>query len=374
MADTTAKVPFLDLARRFGPLRERLAARLAGVVGSGAYILGPETAAFESAFASSCARAHAAGVASGTDAIRLALEACGVGRGDEVVMPAMTCAPTAAAVLAAGATPVLVDADPQTMTMDPARAEAALTPRTKALLPVHLYGHPADLGALSDLARRKGLPLVEDCAQAHGAAWDGRPAGAWGRAAAFSFYPTKNLGALGDGGAVVTDDPALDAAVRRLRMYGYRAPDEAAHTGVNSRLDELQAAFLSECLPLLGGWNARRRALAEVYLRELAGLPLTLPSTHARARHAWHLFVVRHPDRDGLRARLEARGVGTKVHYPRPVHRQDGYREACRVGPGGLAVSDSIAATAVSLPLYPELTDAEAARVAGAVREACRAA
>lgn len=375
MAAITGKprVPFLDLGRRFGPLRGALAARLEAVVSAGAYVLGPEVAAFEAAFARSCGASRAVGVASGTDALRLALAACGVGPGDEVVTVSMTCAPTASAVLQTGAVPVLVDVDPRTLTMDPRRAEAALTARTKAIVPVHLYGQPADLGALAELARRKGLALVEDCAQAHGAAWAGRPAGSWGRAAAFSFYPTKNLGALGDGGAVVTSDPAVDSAVRRLRMYGYRAPDVAAGLGVNSRLDELQAAFLNVCLPLLPAWNARRSALAARYGAALAGSSATPPAADSAAVHAWHLYVVRHADRDGLRARLEARGVGSKVHYPVPVHRQEGYRQACRPGPGGLAATEAAVREVLSLPLYPELTDAEAAFAASAAREASAA-
>lgn len=375
MADTTGsrRVPFLDLARRFGPLRAALSSRLDAVLAGGAYVLGPEVSAFEAAFARSCGTSHAAGVASGTDALRLALTACGIGPGDEVVTVSMTCAPTASAILQSGAVPVLVDVDARTLTMDPQRAEDALTPRTKAIVPVHLYGRPADLGALAELTHRKGLALIEDCAQAHGASWAGRPAGSWGRAAAFSFYPTKNLGALGDGGAVVTSDPEVDAAVRRLRMYGYRAPDVSAGTGINSRLDELQAAFLNECLPLLPGWNERRRALAGRLLTSLAGTPLTLPDPAASAVHAWHLFVVRHADRESLRARLDSRGVGTKVHYPVPVHLQEGYRQACRVGPGGLAATEAAARAVLSLPLYPELTDEETAYVAATVREVCAA-
>lgn len=375
MADTTGRprVPFLDLGRRFGPLRDALSARLDAVLAGGAYVLGPEVSAFEAAFARSCGAAHAAGVASGTDALRLALTACGVRPGDEVVTVSMTCAPTASGVLQAGAVPVLVDVDPRTLTMDPQRAEDAVGPRTRAIVPVHLYGRPADLGALAELARRKGVALVEDCAQAHGASWAGRPAGSWGRAAAFSFYPTKNLGALGDGGAVATSDPEVDAAVRRLRMYGYRAPDVSAGTGVNSRLDELQAAFLNECLPRLPDWNARRRELAERLRAALAGAPLTLPDGPGPHVHAWHLFVVRHAAREALRARLEDLGVGTKIHYPVPVHRQEGYRQACRLGPGGLAATEAAAREVLSLPLYPELTDAEAAFVASAVLEACAA-
>ena len=375
MADITGslRVPFLDLSRRFGPLRGALVARFDDFLAGGAYVLGPEVSSFEAAFARSCGAAHAVGVASGTDALRLALIACGVRPGDEVVTVSMTCAPTASGVLQAGAVPVLVDVDPRTLTMDLQRAEDAVTPRTKAIVPVHLYGRTADLGALTDLACRKGVALVEDCAQAHGAAWAGRPAGSWGRAAAFSFYPTKNLGALGDGGAVVTSDPAVDAAVRRLRMYGYRAPDISAGIGVNSRLDELQAAFLNECLPRLSGWNSRRRELAERLRGALAAAPLTLPDDPAPNLHAWHLFVVRHASREALRSRLETLGVGTKIHYPLPVHRQEGYRQACRLGPGGLAATEVAAREVLSLPLYPELTDAEADFVASAVREACSA-
>lgn len=337
------------------------------MLAGGRFILGPRVEAFEAAFARACGTRHCVAVASGTDALWLSLRAAGVGPGDEVVTVAHTCVPTAAAILQCGAVPVLADVEPGTMTMDPVSAARAITRRTKALLPVHLYGLCADLSALKDLARAKGLPLIEDCAQAAGALYEGRPAGGHGLAGAFSFYPTKNLGALGDGGAVTTDDASFAARLRRLRFYGYEKAQVALETGHNSRLDELQAAFLSAALARLPGWIRARRAVAALY-REGFSDALACPDDAPRRRHGYHLFVARSPRRDLLRRRLAARGIETAVHYPVPVHRQRGYAKACRVGPGGLAVTERLAREIVSLPLYPELRPAEARRVVAAVR------
>lgn len=323
--------------------------------------------AFEKAFARAAGARHCVSVASGTDALWLALSAAGVGPGDEVVTVAHTCVPTAAAILQCGATPVLADVDPATMTMDPASAARAITRRTKALLPVHLYGLCADLSALKALSRSKGIPLIEDCAQAAGSSFDGRPAGSHGLAGAFSFYPTKNLGALGDGGAVTTDDSSLAARVRRLRFYGYEKAQLSRETGHNSRLDELQAGFLAVALKRLPAWTRSRREIAALY-RDGFGERLACPGDAPRRRHAYHLFVARSPRREELRRKLAARGVETAVHYPVPVHRQRGYAEACRVGPSGLAVTERLSREIVSLPLYPELRRAEAKLVVDAVR------
>ncbi|MBP7694136.1 MAG: DegT/DnrJ/EryC1/StrS family aminotransferase, partial [Anaerolineales bacterium] len=267
-----------------------------------------------------------------------------------------------------GAAPVLADIEPDYYTLDPARAAAAITPRTRAIIPVHLYGQPADLEALGVLARSAGLAVIEDCAQAHGARLAGRPAGSWGEAAAFSFYPTKNLGAVGDGGLVATQQPEIAERVRLLREYGWRERYISAVPGGNSRLDELQAAILRVKLRYLAADNGRRRALAALYDAGLAGLPLGLPRVRPGAEHVYHLYVVRSARRDALQAGLRARGVGSLVHYPVPVHLQPAYRG--RLGePGSFPEAERAAQEVLSLPLYPELTDAQAAAVVAAVRE-----
>jgi dTDP-3-amino-3,4,6-trideoxy-alpha-D-glucose transaminase len=341
-------VPFLDLSRRVAALRPELDAALAGVLDSGRFVLGERVAEFERMFAAYCGAHAAVGVASGTDAITIALQAVGVEPGDEVIVPASTCAPTVAAVEAAGAVPVLADVDPRTWTLDPASAAAAVTERTRAVVPVHLYGLCADVDALRSL----GVPIVEDAAQAHGAELRGRRAGTLGDAAAFSFYPTKNLGALGDGGAVVTDDPEVAERARALRSYGERERYASERPGWNSRLDELQAALLLAQLPHLEAWTERRRALAARYAAVVAGQHE--PDGH---RHVRHLYVVRVPDREGFRTRLSERGIETLVHYPRPIHGHPAYERLARPG---LRESERHAAECVSLPLYPELGDDEA--------------
>jgi dTDP-3-amino-3,4,6-trideoxy-alpha-D-glucose transaminase len=362
-------LPVTDLSRAHAAIRPELEAAVRRVLDSNRFILGPEVEAFEQAFAAACGTRFAVACGSGTDAITLTLRAFGVGAGDEVIVPALTAAPTAAAVVAAGATPVFADVDAATRTLDPVAAAAAVTPRTRALLPVHLYGRPADMDALGALARRHGLCLIEDAAQAHGARWRGRPAGALGAAACFSFYPTKNLGALGDAGAVTTDDPALVARLQRLRDLGQSARYRHEEHSTHSRMDALQAALLAAKLPHLERWNADRRAQAARYRALLAGAPVRLPPPDGDAEPCWHLFVVESDAREEVRARLRAAGIGTDVHYPTPVHLQPAYAAYGR-GPGSLPVSERLAATVLSLPLFPGLTAAEQARVAAAMTAA----
>lgn len=365
-------IPFNDLK----PLQAMLAAELEAaarrVLHSGWFILGPELEAFEAAFAEYHGVPHAVGVANGTDAVELALRALGIGVGDEVITVAHTAVATVCAVERAGAVPVLVDVDDRTFTIDLRAAEAAVTPRTRAIVPVHLYGHPADMDAVMALARRQGLAVVEDCAQAHGARWRGRLVGTIGALGAFSFYPTKNLGALGDAGAVIARDAELAVRLRRLRNYGQRERYEHVEAGQNSRLDELQAAFLRVKLAHLDAHNAERRRLAGLYARGLAGAPLRLPETAAGADHVFHLFVARHPARDRLRADLAAAGIGTLIHYPSPVHLQSAYahlRERC----GTLPVTERLAGEILSLPLYVGLGDERLARVVVAVERSSAA-
>lgn len=361
-------VPFLDLGRQAAALREELEDAFRTVLARGRFVDGPALRTFEQTFAAYCDAPYAVGVNSGTDAIALSLRAFGIGRGDEVITAANTCVATVTGIYAAGATPVLADVDEGTLTLDPASAEAALTERTRALVPVHLYGQCADLEPLRELARAHGLRLVEDAAQAHGAEYSGTRPGALGDAAAYSFYPTKNLGALGDAGAVVTSDAELAGRVRMLRSHG--EPPEmrgsAATPGANSRLDEVQAEVLVRKLAHLHEWNERRRQLAAYYREQLADAPVTLPAEAPRRLHAWHLFVVRADDRKRFRAGLHARRVDTLVHYPLPIHHQPAYSHLAGRVP--LAIAERACGRVVSLPLYPELTDAEAEQVVDAVR------
>lgn len=349
-------VGFCDLARQTALLRPELDLALHRVLTGGTYIGGAEVEAFEREFAAFCGAGYAVGVNSGTDALELALRALDLGSGDEVVTVANTCLPTVAAIAATGATPVLADACPQTMTLDPARLEEVCGPRTRALVPVHLYGRCCDMRPILAFARERNLLVVEDVAQAHGARRDSRRTGTFGDAAAFSFYPTKNLGALGDAGAVVTSNRGVAERVRRLRAYGDGGRG-AVERGRNSRLDPLQAAVLRAKLPLLDRWNARRKELAERYDEGLAGLPVTLPAAAGAGEHVHHLYVARTSRRESLRGRLARRGVGTLVHYERPVHRHPAYRSLDR--PGGLRVCERLCAEVLSLPLYPELRDEE---------------
>jgi dTDP-4-amino-4,6-dideoxygalactose transaminase len=346
---------------------------------SGWYILGPEVTAFESEFASYLGLRDAVGVASGTDAVEMALRGLGIGPGDAVYTVSHTAVATVAAVERAGATPVLVDIDDATATMDPASLAAAIAadPRPRgaqprAVIAVHLYGQPAPMAEILTISRRAGLLVVEDCAQAHGATLDGRIAGTMGDIASFSFYPTKNLAALGDGGCVATNDPAVAARIRELRQYGWHDRYVSAVPGLNSRLDELQAAILRARLPKLDADNARRKEIAARYDAGLAGAavagaPLTLPVTRAGAGPVYHQYVIRTPSRDGLMVWLRDRGIGTAIHYPVPIHLQPGYDG--RIAHFGLATTERVAREIVSLPIFASLTDQEVDRVIAAIIE-----
>lgn len=363
---------------RAGTLAHRAAidAAIARVLDSNAYILGPEVEAFERGFAGFVGCRHAVGVASGTDALVLALKALDLRPDDLVATVSHTAVATVAAIELAGARPLLVDVEAATLTLDPAalaRAFAAHPGRIAAIVPVHLYGQAADLDAILALARQHGARVVEDCAQCHGARLGARRLGGFGDIAAFSFYPTKNLGAVGDGGMVTTDDDALAARVASLRQYGWRERYVSDIAGMNSRLDPLQAAILGVKLAHLDADNARRAAIAQRYDAGLAESGLALPMRRAGASHVFHQYVVRHPARDALRTALAARGVGTLVHYPVPVHAQPAYRGRTAIAPGGLGESERAAATVLSLPIFPELGAGRAQRVVAALNEALRA-
>lgn len=337
------------------------------VLESGRYILGREVKAFEQEFAAYVGVSHAIGVGNGTDALELALRACNIGLGDLVFTVSHTAVATVAAIELVGATPVLLEVDPVTYTLDPGSLEAALTHpppgRPKAVIPVHLYGQPADMPAIMKLARHHGLYMIEDCAQSHGATLAGRMTGAWGDIAAFSFYPTKNLGALGDGGMVVTDNPALAERVRLLQQYGWRERYISDIPGGNSRLDELQAAILRVKLRYLDEENARRRSLAQIYNALLADTGLSLPEVHPGATHVYHQYVVRLPQRDTLKNYLcDIGGVGTLIHYPVPVHLQPAYRDRLPLV-ASLARTEEIARQVLSLPMFPQLSDDQARHV-----------
>jgi dTDP-4-amino-4,6-dideoxygalactose transaminase len=347
-------------------------AAIARVLEGGRYILGQECAAFEREFAAYVDVRHAIGVGSGTDALHLALAACGVGPGAEVIAPAHTAVATVAAIELTGAVPVLVDIDPASFNLDPRKLEAAITPRTKAVIPVHLYGQAADLAPILEIARRHSLRVVEDCAQAVGATYHGKRVGGWGDIAAFSFYPTKNLGALGDGGMVVTNDPALAERANLLRQYGWRERYISEIAGWNTRLDELQAAILRVKLRHLDADTATRRQWAALYNECLNPLGfqnpkgLSLPQEMPYGQHVYHLYVVRHSRRDELQAYLKERGIGTLIHYPAPIHLQPAYRG--RLGDAGsFPESERATREIFSLPLYPELTQDQIRQVTDAV-------
>ena len=353
-----ARVPFLNLGAAHEELRAELDRAWARVNARSWYILGPEVEAFEAEFAASVGAKHCVGVGNGLDALHLALLAMDVGPADEVIVPAHTYIATWLAVSQAGARLVPVECHPATFTLDAAQLESAVTPRTKVILPVHLYGQAADLDPIFEIASRRGARVLEDAAQAHGARYRGRPIGSSGDAVAWSFYPTKNLGALGDGGAVTTNDSALADQLRVLRNYGSRTKYVNERRGFNTRLDELQAAMLRAKLPYLEGWNARRRVAADRYAAGLAGTPLTLPTTPTWSTPAWHLYVIRTLERDGVRRALHAAGVETMVHYPIPPFRQRAYVELAAEA-GRWPVADRLAGEVLSLPMSPHLTAAE---------------
>ena len=361
-------VPFLDIRRLHQDIREELDESYRTVMDSGCYILGDQLRAFEDEFAQYCRAPHCVGIGNGLEALTLVLQGYGIGPGDEVIVPAHTFIATWLAVSAAGATPVGVDVEPDTFNLDPDLIAAAITPRTRAIVPVHLYGQTAEMTRIVALAREQGLLVIEDAAQAHGATHRGTRTGALADAAAFSFYPSKNLGALGDGGAVVTKDSALAERVRMLRNYGSRRKYVHELPGTNSRLDELQAAFLRVKLRHLDRWNRQRRRVAETYIAGLTGLhQLTLPVVRPENEAVWHLFVVRHPARDALLSRLQDQGVQPQIHYPTPPH----LSPACRRNTcpaGSFPVSEAAATEVLSLPMAPYLTDAEIETVCAAVK------
>jgi len=360
-------IPVADPHAQYAARKGDIDAAIARVLAAGRYVLGDEVAALEKELAAAHGVAHGVGVGTGTDALVVALRALGVQPGDEVVTVAHTAVATVAAVRLAGATPVLVDVDAHDG-IDPDGLARALSTRTRAVIAVHLYGMPVDLDAVVAVCARAGVPLVEDCAQAHGARWRGRPVGSFGAAGCFSFYPTKNLGALGDGGMLVTGDAALATRARRLREYGWEERYVSATEGTNSRLDELQAAVLRVKLAGLDADNARRRAIAAVYEDGLAGLPLELPRTRPGAEPVHHLYVVRTDRREALQAALAARGVGTAVHYPVPVHLQPAYRG--RVVTLDMPRTEGLARRVLSLPMFPELDRARVDAVVAAMRAA----
>ncbi len=357
---SSPRIPFIDL--RSDPNDLELRGAIDRVLERGYFVLGPELEAFETEFAAASGAAHAVGVASGTDAITLALRAAGIGPGDEVIVPALTAAYTGLAVIASGATPVIVDVEPGTLTIDPQASAAAVTPRTRAIVPVHLYGQPANTPALKSVADRHALALVEDCCQSHLATQNGTPVGTLGTAGAFSFYPTKNLGALGDGGAVITNDAGLAARVRRLRNGGQTDRYHHSEPGVNSRLDELQAAIHRVRLVHLPGLTARRREFAALYRQLLPQFVTPIPEREPG--HVYHLFPVRSVERDALQAHLGQSGVETLIHYPLPLAKQGAFSA---FAPTDCPVASRAADELLSLPLHPRLTVANLMRIAEAV-------
>jgi len=365
-------IPQADPRAGYLAQRSAIDAAIARVLQSGSYILGKEVEAFEAAFATFLGVANAIGVASGTDAIEIALRACRIGLGDLVFTVSHTAVATIAAIERAGATPVLVDVEPGTYTMAPRELSRVLrkppSGRPAAVLPVHIYGQPAELSALADIARAYGLRLIEDCAQSHGALYHGAAAGSFGDLACFSFYPTKNLGALGDGGMVVTNDSALATALREIREYGWRERYVSARNGINSRLDPIQAAILGIKLRSLTADNARRQAIADRYDAGLSGLPLTVPTRRAQATHVFHQYVIRFAARDALREVLHAADIASGIHYPVPVHQQPAYAGRLACGPCGLGVTERAAPQILSLPIFPQLSDEAADRVIAVIR------
>ncbi len=365
------EVPFVDLQAQYRTIAKEIDAAIQGVLDRSDYILGEEVRLFEDDFAKFIGTAHAIGVGTGLDALELALRAYGIGPGDEVITAANTYIATVLAIIAAGARPVLVDMDPVTYNIDTATIEAAITPRTRGIMPVHLYGQPADMEAILAIARKHNIIVIEDAAQAHGAMYANRRTGTWGHAAAFSFYPGKNLGAYGDGGAVTTNDPAIAEKIRQLRNYGQRVKYEHVTAGTNSRLDTIQAAILRVKLRRLDVWNAARQQHAAAYNSLLAGGPYTLPSVAAHRTHIFHLYVIETDKRRQVQKFLSARGIATGIHYPIPIHMQEackdlGYRH------GDFPATEAAADRILSLPMYPELSEKQGEYVASTLLEALR--
>ncbi len=364
----TSVIPWASPLAQYRAHRAPIQSAINRVLDSGTYILGAEVQLFENAFADFCGGGHAVGVGSGTDALMFALKALGIGPGDEVITVSHTAVATVAAILAVGATPVLVDVDEVYLTLDPLALDHAVTSRTKAVIAVHLYGQSADLEPIMAFARKRRLAVIEDCAQACGGRYRGARLGRIGDIGCFSFYPTKNLGAIGDGGMVLTSEPKIAERVRRLRQYGWDDTRQTHEAGLNSRLDPLQAAVLRAKLPHLDDDNARRAAIAQHYEHGFHGLPIAGPKQRPYSQHVYHLYVIVCEQRDALMSYLAERQIGCAIHYPRPVHFQPGYAERVILPRGGLPVSESLCQKVISLPIYPELSDADVDRVITAVR------
>lgn len=360
-------IPFLDMKSVYAELKPELDAAYARVMESGWYVLGKEVETFEAEYAAFCGTKHCVGLANGLEALELVLRAWDLGPGDEVIVPSNTYIATWLAVSQCGATPVPVEPDARTYNLDPARIEAAITPRTKVILPVHLYGQPADMDAVNAVAHKHGLKVLDDCAQAHAARWRGRVVGGLADASAWSFYPGKNLGAMGDGGGLTTNDPTVADAVRVLRNYGSRVKYHNEVKGLNSRLDEMQAAVLAAKLPELDALTDERRRIAARLLDGLAGAPLGLPFVPEGAEPAWHLFVIRHEARDRLQAALAERGIGTLIHYPVAPHLQPAYAEL-GYAQGDFPIAEAIHREVLSLPLWPGMREAQVDQLIAAVR------
>jgi dTDP-4-amino-4,6-dideoxygalactose transaminase len=365
-------VPFVDLPAQFRAIKPEIDAAVGRVLDNAQYILGPAVSAFEKDFAAFCRSSEAIGVNSGTSALHLALLAAGVGPGDEVITVPFTFVATVAAIEYSGARPVLVDVEPEFLTMDPAKLEAAITPRTKAIIPVHLFGQPADMDPIMAVARAHGVTVIEDACQAHGSEYKGRRVGSIGQLGCFSFYPGKNLGAYGEGGAVVTSDPDLAKKIRLLRAWGEETRYEHKYRGFNYRMDGVQGAILGVKLRYLEGWTEARRRNAAEYNRLLAGTSAQPPRERANVRHVYHLYVARLPQRDVWRERLTEAGVQTGVHYPIPVHMQPAYRDLGYAA-GDFPVCEHASTEVLSLPMFPELTSDQIAEVAQVLRSSAAA-
>ena len=361
------RIPLVDLKAQYNSIKDEVDSAIQRVVDSTNFIMGDEVESFERGFAEFCGVKHAIGISSGTDAIHLALLACGVQPGDEVITTAFTFTATAEAIIMAGAKPVFVDIDPRTYNLDPQKVEAAITAKTSAFLPVHLYGQPVDLAPMLEIANRHGIKLIEDAAQAHGAKYNGQMIGGFGDAACFSFYPGKNLGAYGDAGAVVTNSDEIASQIRLLHDHGRRDKYEHLIVGFGNRLDALQAAILRAKLPHLADWNRHRQKCAEFYQRALAGKGLELPYVLPNAEPVWHQFVVRSTRREEIQAHLKSKGIATGVHYPIPLHLQPAYKDKNNLR--SLPHSELAAHEVFSLPMYPELTEVQLSEIVDALVE-----
>lgn len=369
MADPSIRIPFLDLKAQYQSIKPEIDAAVAGVLDSCQFVLGPEVAAFEHEFGDYCGAAECIALNSGTSALHLALLAAGIGPGDEVITVPFTFVASVAAIVYTGARPVLIDIDPRSFTMDTAVIEAAITPRTKAILPVHLYGQPADMDPIMEVAQRHKLVVIEDAAQAHGAKYKGRPVGSISDITCFSFYPTKNLGAYGEGGAVTTNNPKYARTIRMLRDWGQEGKYRHVLHGFNYRMEGFQSAILRVKLRHLEQWTVARRAAASQYHELLADCDVERPIEMPWARHVYHVYTVRTEDRDGLQATLRAAGIQTGVHYALPAHMQPGYADLGYRN-GDLPQAEAAAKQVLSLPLYPELSRQAIAEVARAVKKA----